>query len=143
MVKHHRLDVKGAPGRLRKARGKAPVSQAGDIFLLGFSSLGSNCLCCYRSGVGQAHLLVPRLQDLASYRSLIVRYWPVGHLLPSKSTRRHGPSQAQWWWTGLPQKTGPLLRTVYVRGTSYSRISLNTHSLIIHPMFVESILDTS
>lgn len=141
MVKHNRLDVKGAPGRLRKERGKAPVSQAGDIFLLGFSSLCSNCLCCYRSGVGQAHLFVPRLQDLASYRSLIVRYWPVGHLLPSKSTRRRGPSSVVV--DLAPQKDQTLLRTVYVRGTSYSRIALHTHSLITHPMFAESILDTS
>lgn len=80
MVKHNQLDVKGAPWKIKGGGGAEElVSQAGDIFLLGFSSQFPTVTGL---GLGQAHLLVPRFLDKASYKWLILRSWPLDHLLP-------------------------------------------------------------
>lgn len=71
------------PGRLKKEGARELVSQACDVFLLGFSFFGLQLpLLLQGPGVGQAHLFLPRLQGLASYRSLILRSWPMELLLP-------------------------------------------------------------
>lgn len=138
MVKHNQLDVKGAPWQIKEgAREGACVPGRRHFPCWLLLTLFPTASAVTGPGVGQAHLFVPRLQDLASYRSLILRSWPVGH-----RSQPGDLGQAQWWWTWLPKKTRPLLRTLYVRGTFSSRITLKTHSLIIPPMFVESILDT-